>query len=1141
MREHTVQSGERSGHMDVVARTEALRALAAATLGGGHVQAGGSVGSSTTLVLGALALATGRAIVMVVAHLDDADEAVDDLSSCGVRAMRFPALEMLPGESAVSLDLFAERLGVVRAVLSGSMPEVLVCPIQSLMQAVPEPARLAQLVMTIRAGDRRKQGDVVRWLDGAGYRRVESVDEPGDFAVRGGILDVFPPSGAGGGRDATSEGATAVRLDFFGDEIESITEIDMGTLGSGARLAEVELVGAKLEHAASDEGTVSLLELLPRDAIAAVHEPIECTEQGRGYFERVSDGRGIFGPPAVFKGLRGRFASFVEVSQFSSGGTVAGTKSVTLPVEPLPEFARDAAEAVRELGELTTTHDVLVLCQNEAELQRLRELCAEFAPGAEIGGAAAYLHRGFVWREGDGAKPRALLPYHELLHRYQTRRRIRRLKAGRATEAFLEIAVGDHVVHSDHGVAKFLGLRTMKPMGPKPTAEAEAAQTLEKHTGKGRKKRDAREEGEESGKGWSEYLVLEFAGRSRLHVPVAQIDKVQKYIGGFAGKPPLSALGGKRWQSQKEQVRDSVKDLAGELLRVQAARESMPGVRFPADTAWQKEFEAEFPYQETEDQIAALIEIKKDMTTERPMDRLLCGDVGYGKTELAIRAAFKAAEFGKQVAVLVPTTLLAEQHERTFRARFADYPFRIESLSRFKTSKEVNDILAATRRGQVDILIGTHRILSKDVKFADLGLVVIDEEQRFGVEHKNALLSLRLTADILTLSATPIPRTLHMSMLGLRDISSLSTPPMDRRAVVTEVIPYNARRVQQAISRELAREGQVFFVHNRVHNIRSVADDIQKLAPDARIAIGHGQMPDGELEEVMRRFVNREADILVSTTIVESGIDIPTANTMFINNAERFGLAELHQLRGRVGRYKHRAYCYLLLSPERPPTDVAVRRLRAIEEFSMLGAGFKIAMRDLEIRGAGNLLGAEQSGHIAAVGYDMYCRLLDQAAKELRQVSAAEPADTTVEIGLSGSLPKTYIPSEARRLEAYRRIGAVRSEVELRQIEEDLRTAYGEPPEPARVALDLAEVRIAAMSLGVRSIAVHEHDVIIRCKDPVGVMRALEGVQGTVRPLSPKPGETLHQVYFRPPTAYLEPSTLLAVLRKRLGGRPGGR
>jgi transcription-repair coupling factor (superfamily II helicase) len=1131
MRQETANSTP--GHLNVLLDDPVVRAIARDAVAGGRgasISVQGSVGSSNNLLAGALATITGRLVVLVVPHLDDADETLDDLAGVNVDAARFPALELLPGETSVSLDLFAERITILRRAAAGQLPPVLVCPIQSLMQAVPEPSRLAALTTTLRQGETRKQGDLVRWLDAAGYRRSESVEEPGDFAIRGGILDVFPPSSAG--RSAASEGATAVRLDFFGDEIESITEIDLATMGSGPRIEQVELVGAKLEAAASDDGTMSFIDNLPQTALVIVHEPIECTEQARGYYERVSDARGIFGPPAVFKKLRERAAAFIEVSQYAAG---AGAGHA-LPVRSLPEFARDASDAVKELEAHGTELNVTVLCQNDAERQRLRELIAEFAPGAPVESAVAYLHRGFIWGEPDAdarraGKPSCLVPYHELLHRYHTRRRVRRLKAGRATDAFLEISVGDYVVHSDHGVAKFLGLRTMQPLAPKATPEKEAAELLKKNTGKLRKNKDA--EPDAVAVDSAEYLMLEFAGKSRLHVPVSQIDKVQKYVGGFSGKPPLSTLGGKRWQTQKEQTRESVRDLAAELLRVQAAREAMPGTRFPADTPWQTEFEAEFPYQETEDQLAALGEIKKDMTTSRPMDRLLCGDVGYGKTELAIRAAFKAAEFGKQVAVLVPTTLLAEQHERTFRSRFADYPFRVESLSRFKTTKEANDVLAAARKGQVDILIGTHRLLSKDVRFADLGLVVVDEEQRFGVEHKNALLALRMTVDVLTLSATPIPRTLHMSMLGLRDISSLSTPPMDRRAVVTEVAPYNTQRIKQAISRELAREGQVFFVHNRVSDIKSVADDIQKLAPGARIVIGHGQMGDGELEEVMRKFVNREADILVSTTIVESGIDIPTANTMFINNADRFGLAELHQLRGRVGRYKHRAYCYMLLPADRPLTDIATRRLRAVEEFSMLGAGFKIAMRDLEIRGAGNLLGAEQSGHIAAVGYDMYCRLLDQAARELRQLSTAEPADTTIEIGIAASIPKTYIPSEARRLEAYRRVGAARSLDEIARIEEDLRAAYGQPPHGVRTTLDLARLRIGAINMGVRSIAVHEQDVIFRTSQPDQVVRALEGAKGTVRPLTPKPGETLHEVRFRPPASWLEPDSLLTVLRRR--------
>ena len=1116
---------------DPLARLErdpALTRFAGLLAAGRAAAAVGSAGSSTHLAAAALAKRTRSLVLLVVAHLDSADEAVDELTALGLPAARLPALEVLPGESRVSLDLFAERLSIIGRLRAGDLapPAVLVAPIHALMQRTPEPARLDELMLTLAPGDDRGPEEITRWLSLAGYNRLDSVEEPGDFAVRGGIVDVFPPS-------ADADGAGAVRLDFFGDELESIHAVDLATMGSDRRLDRVELIGAATDQLADESATVETLDLIPDYALPILAETLEITEQGRGYFERVTDGRTIVGPPAVFKKLLARFPAMGEINQFDRGSSrttaaPADAEPIDLPVRPLPEFARDAADAVAELAELTRTHDVAVQCRNDAEASRLRELIDEFAPGAPIAADVRYLHRGFVWHTDDpdentADKPLALVPHHELLHRYGSRRRIRRLRSGKAAETFLELEQGDYVVHEDHGVARFTGLKAMKPRAPRATAKDRTEQTLAKAKGDDRDDRPTQE-----------YLTLEFAGRTKLHVPVTQIDKVQKYIGGFHGKPPLSTLGGKKWEHQKERVKESVRDLAAELLRVQAAREHMPGVRFPDDTPWQREFEAEFPYDETDDQLAALSEIKKDMTAGRPMDRLLCGDVGYGKTELAIRAAFKAVEFGKQAAVLVPTTILAEQHERTFRERFADYPFTVESLSRFKSRKDQNNVLMRTRKGQVDILVGTHRLLSKDVRFADLGIVIVDEEQRFGVEHKQQLLQLRLTADVLTLSATPIPRTLHMSMLGLRDISSLSTPPLDRRAVVTEVIPYNEKRIAQAIRRELSRDGQVFFVHNRVHNIKTVADDVQRLAPDARIAVGHGQMPTHELEDVMTRFLRREVDVLVSTTIIESGLDIPTANTMIINNADHFGLAELHQLRGRVGRYKHRAYCYLLLPKDRPLTEVATRRLRAIEEFSMLGAGFKIAMRDLEIRGAGNLLGPEQSGHIAAVGYDMYCRLLDQAARELKQERSTEPSATTVEIGLTGSIPKPYIPADARRLEAYRRIASARTHDELEQVAKDLTDAYTQPPEPTRTLLDLADLRVAAHHLGVRSIAVYERDVIFRAEDPAPVETALEDAPGTVRTLSDRTDDGLAETYFRPPESFLEPPTLLRVLTKRL-------
>jgi len=593
------------------------------------------------------------------------------------------------------------------------------------------------------------------------------------------------------------------------------------------------------------------------------------------------------------------------------------------------------------------------------------------------------------------------------------------------------------------------------------------------------------------------------------------------------GRPPLlSKLGGSRWQATKAKVEEAVDDMAADLLRIQAVRESQPGIAFPADTHWQTEFENAFPYTETPDQNSTIREIKSDMARARPMDRLLCGDVGYGKTELAMRAAFKAIEFGKQVAVLVPTTVLAEQHYRTFKERMADYPFKIDRLNRFRPPGEQRETIALARKGQVDVLIGTHRILSKDVDFADLGLVIVDEEQRFGVEHKERLKHLRTTVDVLTLTATPIPRTLHMSMIGLRDISSLSTPPMDRRAIGTRVSTWSDELIREAVHRELNRDGQVYFVHNRVRTIQGVAARVASIAPTARILVGHGQMHGDELEDVMMKFINREADILVCTTIIEAGLDIPNANTIFIDRADMFGLADLHQLRGRVGRYKHRAYCYLLLSPNRPITDTAAKRLKAIEEFSDLGAGFRIAMRDLEIRGAGNILGAEQSGNIAAVGYELYCQLLEHSVKRMKGEKPQQRVAVNLELDVEAYIPTTYIASDRQRMECYRRVAACRSAKDVDQLEKDLLDAFGRFPGTVETLLLLAEIKVRAAPWGIQTIIRREPDVIITFDNEVRKLEPLFAKsQGKISFPDPR------TLYWRLPEQYFRGDTLLTVLR----------
>ena len=1061
----------------------------------------GSFGSLPSFIAcaGAELTHAGGCVLLVVAHLDEADDAIEELRGLGVEALPFPAIEVLPGETSPSADLTVARLAVVRRLAEGSPPRVIVAPIAALMQSVPEPKRMASLVRDIVPGARISPTELVGWLVEGGYRRVESIESPGEVAVRGGIIDICPPGGS-----------APIRLDFFGDEVERIFEIDIATQASDRKIEKVELVAVALDAVLGDAktgaGAQSFAECLPMGTVTVLAEMSEIIEQARAYWDRVRDGRGVYGPPATLSAIANRSVATLELHAFGSAGGAAQR----LGARAVPVFSEDAAKSAGEVAALAQGRVAVIVCESDGERARMAELLAMHIQVGTVALAIGHLARGFLL----DAEQRSflLVPASEVLHRPPVRRRGRTLAGGRAKDAFLGFEAGDYVVHRDHGIAKFVGLQLIRPEG---AANVESA-------------------GLAKDEPVQEFLTLEFDGGAKIHVPATRIELVQRYVGAGSVRPKLSTLGGRRWKRAKEEAEESARDFASELLRVQAARSATKGTAFPVDTDWQREFESQFPYDETDDQLTAIAATKRDMERPRPMDRLVCGDVGFGKTEIAIRAAFKAVDAGMQVAVLVPTTVLCEQHERSFRDRFRGYPFRVESVSRFKTDAEQRATLQALAEGRVDVIIGTHRVLSKDVSFKNLGLVVVDEEQRFGVEHKTRLLEFRVTADVLTLSATPIPRTLHMSMLGLRDISSLTTAPADRRAIVTEVIPFNERRIQQAILRELAREGQVFFVHNRIGDLRTVADDLQRLAPGARIAVGHGQMAPKELEDAMLRFMRGDADIFVSTTIIESGIDIPTANTMIINNAHMFGLAELHQLRGRVGRWKHRAYCYLVLPKDRPVRDEALKRLHAVEEFSMLGAGFRIAMRDLELRGAGNLLGAEQSGHICAVGYEMYCQLLEQSVAGLRNETKVSPLDTIVDIGLSGTVPKGWIPSDARRMEAYRRIGQADTIEALAKVTADLESAYGSAPATTKSLLELADLRLRAATLGIRSITRADPDVIFRASLPRELERLLAGVQGVVRVVGTADESGLTDVYLRPPKAFLDPKSLAAVLRKRL-------
>jgi len=1045
-------------------------------------------GSAAPILAALFATAIQRPTLYLCAHLEQADQAQDDMESILGRGVDLlAAWETLPGEGGAG-EIGAERARLC-GTISSDRASIVIAPIHALMQPVPAPSSLEAKTLTLRKGERRDPEEIARWLVDRGFVRLDQVEQPGDFALRGGILDIF-----------ASADADPVRLDFFGDEIESVRQFDAATQRSVREVPIARITRSPELKTLSHQETTTFLNYLPQDCVVVTNDPLEVAEIAKTVFDRLGRPVGHYPIDGILRTL----TSFRQL-YLSRFPLAAASDSHTFRVrcEALPQFDAKATDAVRQLIRLGQFQDSIVYCENPGEEQRLRELIQQVleADGAPcdshgIETAIGLIHDGFVWNPSDtnpARKSLGVIPHHQLFRRYSQIRKIRRTSAGRPIESFLDLQDGDYVVHIVHGIAKFTGMKTMR-------------------------KSDSRKS--------EEFLTLRFAEDATMHVPVSQIDLVQKYIGARGMKPPLSKLGGTRWQTTKAKVEDALNDLASELLVIQAERASQPGVSYPEDTHWQREFESAFLYTETPDQLSALNEIKSDQRRDRPMDRLLCGDVGFGKTELAMRAAFKVIEYGKQVAVLVPTTVLAEQHYHTFRERMADYPFRVECLNRFRSAKEQRDIIEASKKGQVDVLIGTHRIVSKDVQFADLGLAVVDEEQRFGVEHKERLKRLRSTVDVLTLSATPIPRTLHMAMVGLRDISSLSTPPMDRRAITTQVTQWSDELIRDAIARELNRDGQIYFVHNRVRTIDAIAAKIATLAPDARILVGHGQMDAETLEDVMLRFIRQEADILVCTTIIEAGLDIPNANTIFIDRAEMFGLADLHQLRGRVGRYKHRAYCYLLLSPNRALTDTAARRLKAIEEYSELGAGFRIAMRDLEIRGAGNILGPEQSGHIAAVGYELFCQLLEKQVKRIRGEPSDERVPVHLELDVEAYIPRSYVASDRQRMDCYRRFVACRTPEDVAQLELDLKDTFGPYPDTVGTLLTLADIRVRAGLAGISTIIKQEPDVIFKFAG--GVRKLDPYFKNATGQVSFPDDQTLH---WRLPDQYFHGATLLTVLR----------
>ncbi|MCI0641721.1 MAG: transcription-repair coupling factor [Gemmataceae bacterium] len=1022
------------GSEGFAAALEALAQRRAATIDGAWK-------SSAALAAAALGLRAEGTVLIVLAHPRDLDAWADDLVSfTGERPHVFPAWDALPNQETVLDEIGGQRLRILRQLEGDAPPRFLLTTLQALLQPVPSRDQLAKQRKRLRVGQEITPEDLSSWLVERGFQRMEAVEIPGEFSRRGGILDVFSP-------DADAP----YRIEFLGDEIESIRQFSPDTQRSLGETSAIEItaqVVGTLRVPSGEDGTRRvpttltghLCDYLSSQTWTVLVEPGDLQEQGKFYLERVAEVAGHFSIPAVFQFL----TQFPNVNV-----TALPTSSVEtichLRVESVERFSGDVTKLRDELDSAAANDLVLIACHNEAEKKRLGDVLAagRLALSDRLRLVLGYVHAGFrlvtsVSPSVTDALPAGsrlneitgivVLGDHELFCREQVRQVLpRRRLETRAIDSFLELKEDDLVVHLAHGIGRYRGLHILEKHG-----QAE------------------------------EHLILEFSGGTRVYVPATKIDLVQKYVGGAKAEPELSKLGGTSWARKKERVEAAVLDLASDMIDLQAVREAQPGIAFPADSDWQREFEGAFPYEETPDQLASMSEIKRDMERTRPMDRLVCGDVGYGKTELAIRAAFKTVDNGRQVAVLVPTTVLAEQHFRTFSQRLAEYPFVVDSISRFRTHGEQRRILERLGEGSIDVIIGTHRIVSNDVRFKDLGLVIIDEEQRFGVEHKDKLKKLRTMVDVLTLTATPIPRTLHLSLLGIRDISNLETAPQGRLSIETRIVRFDPQLVRHAILRELNREGQIYFVHNRVFNIRDIADQLQRIVPEARIVVGHGQMHEHELEESMSKFVRREADILVATTIIESGLDIPNANTIFINQADIYGLADLHQLRGRVGRYKHRAYAYLLLDSERAITPDASRRLKAIEEFTELGAGFKIAMRDLEIRGAGNILGTQQSGHIAAVGYELYCQLLENAVRSKRNMPVRTHLEVDIDLPWPALLPRDYVPGQKQKIEVYRRLARIRRLERLEDFKAELRDRFGPPPEAVDWLLRLAELRLLA-------------------------------------------------------------------------------
>jgi transcription-repair coupling factor (superfamily II helicase) len=1072
-----------------------------------------------------MARAAKQLVIVVVAD-NKAAEALEPMLKTGceltgavdpVRVVRLPAHDVLPFENlSPHPDVQEQRAAALWKLATGAV-DILIAPVESAALKLFDREYYAGLAVQLRRGEEVDVEVLTGHLASVGYTQMDLVEMPGQFTRRGGILDVYSP-----------EHDRPVRIEFFGDEIETIRKFDPETQRSLSGLDETQLLPLT-ETPVTERLLAAVHARLSRQRIEGEDEEMAAEAAAAGgvsvfpgweFFSAVAGaGKSLLSlttkcalfvdEPAMVRNQIDRWWNKVEQRHERSGiGSLIAPEDIYLRPEVLQAQLEshmgldlDQLGAVDVLDEDTTLGEIelntrptlrfhgsipalteqlkslmqtetriVLAAPNQGDVERMATVLREYQIPYRLGsrtmrpGGETVLDEA-SYMAGDLRVPvivrtplsagvsfadvnLILFGANDLSDDADVAARPepKRSKTAAFVSDFRDLGIGDYVVHVEHGIAQYQGLKEIVQDGLSV-----------------------------------EFMILEFAESAKLYVPLTRLDLIQKYRSTDAGPAPvLNRLGSQQWAKTKARVRKAMQDMTAELLKLYAERTTAQGVAFSKDNEFQREFEGSFDYNETEDQLSAIRAIKYDMESTTPMDRLLCGDVGYGKTEVAMRAAFKAVQDGKQVAVLTPTTVLSFQHFETFKKRFAQFPINIEMISRFRTAKEQKLIVEQVETGKVDILIGTHRLLSKDIKFQDLGLLVVDEEQRFGVRHKERLKQMRKEIDVLAMSATPIPRTLHMSLVGLRDMSVIETPPKDRMAIQTVVAKFDEKIVRSAVEVELERGGQVYFVHNRVESIYEIASRIQELVPAARVAVGHGQMSETELERVMLAFMSHEYDVLVATTIIENGLDIPLANTILINRADRHGLSELYQLRGRVGRSNRRAYAYLLIPPENELTEIARRRLAALKEFSDLGAGFKIAALDLELRGAGNMLGGEQSGHIEAVGFELYTSMLEAAVKEMKGESSEERPATQLNLGIALRIDESYVPEENQRLRLYKKIAGASSEAAVAEVRAEMEDRYGTPPDATVYLLEAASLRLECERLGIAQIDRKRSELHIR-------------------------------------------------------------